>query len=286
MSKLMKFENTPIDIQIINGVPMFELYSTGMALGQVKKNGKGTIYPARDRIDKNVENAEIQPCVRNAHKYITESQLYDLMLEARTDKCRAFRKWLTNEVLPELNHNGTYNLKKEPQQEKQLKLYEYFDKKWNGRSVMTVEDISHFTNIGKDSIKYCIKTYGKEGEDYYLLKRSELAKFKIENPKANGATKALFVISRSGFETICKWYGIKIDYPDGFLRDMFIKPKAIEPPKNNNQSSKTIKLTKEEEDELTESIIDDLMYLKHSSPKMNMKIKACAELIAIALSAL
>lgn len=286
MSKLMKFENTPIDIQIINGVPMFELYSTGMALGQVKKNAKGIVYPRKDRIDENAKNAEIQACVRNGHKYITESQLYDLMLEARTDKCRAFRKWLTNEVLPELNHTGAYNLKKEPQQPKQLKPYEYFDKKWDGRIVMTVEDISHFTNISKTSIKYCLKTYCKEGEDYYLLKRDNLAKFKIENQKACRTSNSLFVISRSGFETICKWYGIKIDYPDGFLRDMFIKPKAIEPPKNDIQPGKTIKLTKEEEDELTESIIDDLMYLKHSSPKMNMKIKACAELIAIALSAL
>jgi len=70
MNKIMKFENTPINIQIINGIPMFELYSVGMALGQVKKNSKGTIYPAKDRIDKNAENAEIQPCVRNVHKYI------------------------------------------------------------------------------------------------------------------------------------------------------------------------------------------------------------------------
>lgn len=40
MNKIMKFENTPIDVQVINGVPMFELYSTGMALGYVKTNGK------------------------------------------------------------------------------------------------------------------------------------------------------------------------------------------------------------------------------------------------------
>ena len=285
MNKIMKFENTAIDIQIINRVPMFELYSTGMALGQVV-NSKGKIYPNKARIDKNIKNAEIKPVLRNAKPYITESQLYDLMLEARTDKCRAFRKWLTNEVLPELNRNGTYSLKKDQPQEKQLTFYEYFDKKWDGRIVMTIEDISHFVDIAKEGIRYCIKTYGKEGEDYYLLRKAELAKFKFENPKANKFLKAITLITRSGFELVCNWYGIKIDYPDAFLRDMFSKRKTIEPPKDVNQPCKTTKSAKDADDELTESIIDDIMYLKHSSPKMNMKIKACAELIAICLSTL
>ena len=51
LNKLIKFENTPIEVQIINGVPMFELYAVGMALGQIKKNSAGTEYPAKDRID-------------------------------------------------------------------------------------------------------------------------------------------------------------------------------------------------------------------------------------------
>lgn len=33
---LKKFEVTDVTIEIIDGVPMFELYSTGMALGYVK----------------------------------------------------------------------------------------------------------------------------------------------------------------------------------------------------------------------------------------------------------
>lgn len=243
MNKIMKFENTPIDVQVINGVPMFELYSEGMALGYARSNGKSggehgvhpenkKLFPYKSRIDKVAENAEISAVVHGVQPYITESQLYDFMLEARTDKCRAFRKWLTNEVLPELNHTGTYSLKKGPQQDKQLEFYEYFDKKWDGRIVMTIEDISHFVDIAKDSIRYCIKTYGKEGRDYYLLKKAELAKFKLENPKANKFLKGITAITKSGFELICKWYGIKIDCPDAFLRD-----KAIEPPKPNGGMS-------------------------------------------------
>ncbi len=35
MNDLMKFEGIEVEIKEINGKPMFELYSTGMALGYV-----------------------------------------------------------------------------------------------------------------------------------------------------------------------------------------------------------------------------------------------------------
>lgn len=228
MNKIMKFENTAIDIQKINGVTMFGLYSVGMALGYTK-TAKGKVYPFKDRIDKVAENAEISAVVHGVQPYITESQLYDLMLEARTDKCRAFRKWLTNEVLPELNHTGTYTM---PKKDKQLELYNYFDKKYNGEAVLSIADVEHFTGLSRYSILKALKT-GVEFMDYYYLKRDSLQRFKIDNPKISKLVGEMYVITRSGFELICKWYGIKIDYPDAFLRDMFSKRKAIEPPKQN-----------------------------------------------------
>lgn len=91
---------------------MFEVYSTGMALGQVKFNSVGTAYPRKDRIDENLKNAEIIPCVHNGHSYITEEQLYDLMLEMKTDKVKPFRKWVTSEVLPSLRKYGKYSMVK------------------------------------------------------------------------------------------------------------------------------------------------------------------------------
>lgn len=36
MNKVVKFEDTTIDVQIIDGTPMFELYTVGMALGQIR----------------------------------------------------------------------------------------------------------------------------------------------------------------------------------------------------------------------------------------------------------
>lgn len=105
---LKKFEATDVTIEIIDGVPMFELYSTGMALGYVRKNGVGKAYPRNSRIDTTVKNAEITPCVHDGHKFMTENQLYDFMFEAHTEKCKPFRKWVVEEVLPMINSTGGY----------------------------------------------------------------------------------------------------------------------------------------------------------------------------------
>ena len=105
---LKKFEATDVIIEVINGIPMFELYSTGMALGYVRKNGAGKPYPRNSRIDTTVKNAGITPCVHRGHKFMNENQLYDFMLEAHTDKCKPFRKWIVDEVLPIINKTGGY----------------------------------------------------------------------------------------------------------------------------------------------------------------------------------
>lgn len=117
----MKNEITKVfngsNVEIIIGEKeelLFELYSTGMALGQVKKNTAGAVYPRRDRIDENIKNAEITPCVHNGHTYITEEQLYDLMLEMKTDKVKPFRKWITSEVLPTIRKTGSYSIQQKP----------------------------------------------------------------------------------------------------------------------------------------------------------------------------
>lgn len=219
MNKVVKFEDTIIDMQIIDGTPMFELYAVGMALGQIKKNSKGVSYARKDRIDENVKNAEIQPCVRNGHKYITESQIYDLMLETKTDKCRAFRKWLTNEVLPELNRTGSYTM---PKQDKQLTFeeYNYFDKTYNGDPVLSLADVEHFTGAKRNTIMKAINCSCVEFFDYYLLRKKDLMKFKAENPKVNKLASELYIITKDGLKSICKFCKIKPELPSAFTTEV------------------------------------------------------------------
>lgn len=108
---LKKFEVTDVTIEVVNGVPMFELYSVGMALGYINKRtskGKEYISPYKSRIDKTAQKAEIKGLCQGGTTLISESQLYDFMLEARTDKCKPFRKWVVEEVLPLINKTGGY----------------------------------------------------------------------------------------------------------------------------------------------------------------------------------
>lgn len=107
MQNIMKFNNNEVGIIIEGGEPLFEVYSTGAALGQIKIS-KGIEYPRKDRIDKNLKSAEINAVVRCGQLYISESQLYDLMLEMKTDKVKPFRKWVTSEVLPTIRKTGGY----------------------------------------------------------------------------------------------------------------------------------------------------------------------------------
>lgn len=111
VNSIMKFNNINVCIIEENGEPLFEVYSTGMALGQVKY-AKGKVYPRKDRIDENLKSAEISAVVRDGQLYITEPQLYDLMLEMKTDKVKPFRKWVTHEVLPTIRRTGEYKIVK------------------------------------------------------------------------------------------------------------------------------------------------------------------------------
>lgn len=113
MNDLMIFEGNQVEIILSEkGEPLFEIYSIGKALGYSRWNGKRTsCTPQKDRIDKTIDNAEITPLVHDGLKYFTEEQLYDFMLEAHTDKCKKFKKWITHEVLPKLRKTGTYSTK-------------------------------------------------------------------------------------------------------------------------------------------------------------------------------
>ena len=111
-----QFEDKEVKIILDdNGEPLFELYSIGMALGYARTDGKSKtdqggqkLFPRKDRIDKTLVNAEITCLTIADSKYLTEEMLYDFMLEAHTDKCKEFRKWITHDVLPAIRKFGVY----------------------------------------------------------------------------------------------------------------------------------------------------------------------------------
>jgi len=113
---LTKFEKEfeGMEVEIIqgeNGEPLFEIYSTGAALGYtklVKSKGKEYSQIRKDRIEAVVKNGSITGLPLGGKTYLTEEMLYDFMFEAKTVKCKAFRKWVTSDVLPSIRKTGGY----------------------------------------------------------------------------------------------------------------------------------------------------------------------------------
>lgn len=56
--------------------------------------------------------------------FLTEPQLYFVMMRSRSDKARPFRQWVVNEVLPSIRKTGKYEIKKEDPVELLKKAFE------------------------------------------------------------------------------------------------------------------------------------------------------------------
>ena len=71
------FESCDVQIIVVNDEPLFELYSTGKALGYSRWDGKTyledkiqKLFPYKSRIDKVVANGEIQVVEIDNNKYL------------------------------------------------------------------------------------------------------------------------------------------------------------------------------------------------------------------------
>lgn len=218
MQELMQFEGNNVEmIWDENGNPLlFEIYSTGMALGYTC-TAKGRVYPYKERINKVVENAEITLVSHGVKRYLNESQLYDFMLEAHTDKCRKFRKWVTNEVLPSIRKTGAYSAITTPQVP-QLS-YTYIEKTFRARPVMTANDISNIFGVNPITLYNFIKTRLYPDRDYNLLQSELLKDYIKENPELPRCRKSIFVIYNAGLTQIISYFDLDAHKTPKFMAE-------------------------------------------------------------------
>lgn len=205
MQQLLHFDKMPLTVIKNSQGIYFELYSTGAALGYTTI-AKGKVYPHKLRIDKIVENAEITPVVHGVQPFLTESQLYDFMLESRSEVCRKFRNWVTQEVLPSIRKTGSYSL-----EQKREQPYEYFDKTFNGVPVLSVLDIAHFTGLSQTTINWYIRKSDLIcGIDYFVAEGRALAEMKKRYPKMSAMISRMLLITKSGFDKLMKENGVQV----------------------------------------------------------------------------
>ena len=113
MGNLIKkeFEGNEVEIIMIEDSPYFELYSSGAALGYgrwTESKGKKYYKIEKTRIKKVIENGCISTLAHDGRTFLSEEDLYDFILEARTEKSKSFRKWVTHEILPSIRKTGGF----------------------------------------------------------------------------------------------------------------------------------------------------------------------------------
>lgn len=138
---------------------------------------------------------------------ITESGYY-MIVKSFTDEL----SWVVQRELV----NTYFKYKEEPAALVPQKPYEYFDKTWKGEPVLTTKDIQYMTGIFRTTVVSWMKSKGTILLDYCVLTGKELMKFKAENPRIGKSTHSLYVITKDGFNSLCRAYGIKTDEPKCF----------------------------------------------------------------------
>lgn len=128
MNDLQIFENPEfgqVRTVEIDGTPWLVGKDVAVALGY-KNPGKAIIAHVDDE-DKRLEmlpqgtdsqNGNLSPTSKTA--LINESGLYSLVLSSKLPKAKAFKRWVTSEVLPALRKNGVYETVKAQQHIEQL----------------------------------------------------------------------------------------------------------------------------------------------------------------------
>ena len=144
--------------------------------------------------------------------FIPEADVYRLICHSKLPKAQEFEQWVFEDVVPSAVHG-------EPCKQLTFDDYSYFDKTFRGQPVLSIADIAAMINIERSTIGYSVRRYLKENEDYYFLEKATLAKFKLENPKIYRHIGSMYVVTESGFDKLCKIYGIKVDKPKLFIEE-------------------------------------------------------------------
>lgn len=101
--------NAPVRVQVINGEPWFVAKDVCQALGVEKYRD------AVNRLDDDEKGCPVvvdTPGGLQSMTAVNESGLYNLIFQSRKAEARAFRKWVTGEVLPTLRKTGRYELRR------------------------------------------------------------------------------------------------------------------------------------------------------------------------------
>ena len=141
-------------------------------------------------------------------KIIPEGDLWRLIIRSKLPQAEQIEKWIMDEVLPSLRKTGSYSMNKPAKQE-----YKSETKFFNGVTVMTVADAAFVLGKEVSTIYPVIKRIGRETIDYEIISGDDLKQFKKANPSISKTASCIEVIYKSGYEKLCRFFGITIELP-------------------------------------------------------------------------
>ena len=187
---------------------------------------------AVSRLDNDEKNTvTLNDGIGNPNKtVVNEYGLYNLVLASRKPQAKAFKRWITHEVIPAIRKTGKYEIEQQTLIEEP---YKPSLKYYRGIPVITKRDLAAVLKTGVFNL---VPYWSKKGlliksRDYFLLAGEDLV-FKKDNPGCTSVmTASLIVITASGARKICK-----VRNREESCKSIFIiekpKPIPVEPEKS------------------------------------------------------
>ena len=192
-----------LNILVENGKELFPANDAAKLLGYTNPYGAVQKH-CRSLLKREVPHPQ-SPDKKITVNFISEGDLYRLIIRSRLPAAQKFEKWLFDEVLPELRRTGGYRAKPAADLPHQ----------WMGRGCIRIDDAAKVLGVKKDKIRELLnkrKTVYRNGVDWETLHGYEVDEYKFYN-RVPTAAKGICSVYDSGMAKL-RWELLGEGSPD------------------------------------------------------------------------
>lgn len=192
-----------LNILVENGKELFPANDAAKLLGYTNPYGAVQKH-CRSLLKREVPHPQ-SPDKKITVNFISEGDLYRLIIRSRLPAAQKFEKWLFDEVLPELRRTGGYRTKPAADLPHQ----------WMGRGCIRIDDAAKVLGVKKDKIRELLnkrKTVYRNGVDWETLHGYEVDEYKFYN-RVPTAAKGICIVYDSGMAKL-RWELLGEGSPD------------------------------------------------------------------------
>ncbi|WP_417190994.1 Bro-N domain-containing protein [Agathobaculum butyriciproducens] len=192
-----------LEILVENGKELFPATECAKILGYA--NANQAIHKNCRSLSKRTVPHPQNPEKHVIANFISEGDLWRLIIRSRLPAAQKFEKWLFDEVLPELRRTGGYRAKPSADLPHQ----------WMGRGCIRIDDAAKVLGVKKDKIRELLnkrKTVYRNGVDWETLHGYEVDEYKFYN-RVPTAAKGICIVYDSGMAKL-RWELLGEGSPD------------------------------------------------------------------------